>query len=68
VRCLHGKSLPSPARGELLRVDFPNGTGVFIIMWAPAEDAKPRTAAMVEAVKSILKVVENIVPDEEVSV
>jgi hypothetical protein len=37
-------------------------------MCALAEDAKPRTAAMVEAVKSILKVVENIVPDEEVSV
>jgi hypothetical protein len=65
---LHGKSLPSLSRGELFSEDLPNGTGVFIIMCALAEDAKPRTAAMVEAVKSILKVVENIVPDEEVSV
>lgn len=43
-RCLQGKSLPSATRGELLRVDLPYGTGVFIIMCPLERTAIPRIA------------------------
>jgi len=46
--CLHGKSDPSAKRGPLVRVDFPNGTGVFMIMWALPNVASPKTASAAE--------------------
>lgn len=48
MRCLQGKSEPSGARGELLRVDFPKGTGWVIIMCAEPRVASPRTARAVD--------------------
>jgi hypothetical protein len=42
VRCLQGKSVPSARSGELLRVDLPYGTGVFIIMCPLVSEASPR--------------------------
>lgn len=60
MRCLHGKSDPLASSGELLSVDFPYGTGVFMIMWDDPTAARPRRAKVV-GVKCILIV---FVPDE----
>ena len=48
VRCLQGKSDPDASNGELLREDFPNGVGVFMIMCELPKAASPKTAMVVD--------------------
>lgn len=57
VRCLQGKSDPEASKGELLREDFPNGVGVFMIMCELPKAASPKTAMVVD--ESMLILVES---------
>ena len=65
---MQGKSLPSAARGELLRVDFPKGTGEVIAMWDRARVASPRTASKVDLENMLMGLQRVVVPAEVVSV
>lgn len=50
-------------RGELLRLESPNGTGEDILMWAITSAESPKTATVVE-VNMVIMLVGRIVPDE----
>lgn len=65
LRCLHGKSLPSAARGLLLRVEAPYGFGWDSFIWAFVEEKKMMVAAMAVILIEGMTMVVLFVPDEE---